>query len=144
MRGSVFLIGAIGSKSINDVIIFEVSDKRIATIEDFKRSNKINFSKNNVINQKPVSEYVGSELDTISFKISLKSQLGTDPRNELNKLIYLHRDGVVVTLVLFGQAFGTYRWVITSLDMDYKHINSVGYAKVIDCNITLEEYASEW
>ena len=51
MRGSVFLIGAIGSKSINDVIIFEVSDKRIATIEDFKRSNKINFSKNNVINQ---------------------------------------------------------------------------------------------
>lgn len=138
------MIGAIGAKALDDVIIFEVSDKRILTIDGFKRSNKINFAKNNVLMQKPVSEYTGQELDTISFKITLRADLGTDPREEVNKLIHLHRDGTVITLILWGKAFGTYRWVITSLDMDWTLINKVGYCQTIECGITLEEYAGRW
>ena len=112
------MIGAIGSKAIDDVIVFEVSDKRILTFDGFKRSNKITFAKNNVLMGKPVSEYVGQELDTITFKVSFRAQLGTEPRAEVDKLIYLHRSGAAVTLILWGKAFGTYRWIITSLDMD--------------------------
>lgn len=138
------MIGAIGSKVIDDVVVFEVSDKRILTFDSFKRNNKINFAKNNVLLQKPVSEYVGQELDTISFTVSFKSELGTDPRAEANKLIYLHRDGAVVTLILWGKAFGTYRWVITTLDMDWTRINKIGYCRAIECGITLEEYAGRW
>ena len=138
------MIGAIGSKAIDDVIVFEVSDKRILTFDGFKRSNKITFAKNNVLMQKPISEYVGQELDTISFTVSFRAQLGTDPRDEVNKLIYLHRDGTVVTLMLWGKAFGTYRWIITSLDMDWTLINKIGYCCAIECSITLEEYAGRW
>ena len=138
------MIGAIGSKAIDDVVVFEVSDKRILTFDGFKRNNKINFAKNNVLLQKPVSEYVGQELDSISFTVSFKSELGTDPRTEADKLIYLHRDGAVVTLILWGKAFGTYRWVITNLDMDWTRINKIGYCRAIECGITLEEYAGRW
>jgi len=140
----VILIGAIGSKAIDDVIIFEVSDKRILTFDGFKRSNKITFAKNNVLMGKPVSEYVGQELDTITFKVSFRAQLGTEPRAEVDKLIYLHRSGAAVTLILWGKAFGTYRWVITNLDMDWTLINKLGYCQSIDCGITLEEYAGRW
>lgn len=138
------MIGAIGSKAIDDVIVFEVSDKRILTFDGFKRSNKITYAKNDVLMQKPVSEYVGQQLDSITFTITFNAQLGTDPRNEVNKLIYLQRDGAVITLVLWGKAFGTYRWVITDLDMDWGLINKFGYAQKITVTITLEEYASEW
>lgn len=138
------MIGAIGSKELDDVIVFEVSDKRILTFDNFKRSNKISFSKNNVLQQKPVSEYTGQELDTISFTVSFNAQLGVDPREEVNKLIYLHRDGAVVTLTIWGKAFGTYRWVITSIDMDWKRVNKFGYCCEIECTITLEEYAGRW
>ena len=138
------MIGAIGSKAIDDVIVFEVSDKRMLTFDNFKRSNKINFAKNNVLGQKPVSEYTGQELDTINFTVLFNAQLGVDPREEVNKLIYLHRDGAVVTLMIWGKAFGTYRWVITSLDMDWKRINKIGYCCEIECSITLEEYAGRW
>lgn len=138
------MIGAIGSKALDDVIVFEVSDKRILTFDGFKRSNKVNFAKNNVLHQKPVSEYTGQELDTISFTVSFNAQLGVDPREEVNKLIYLNRDGTVVTLVIDGKAFGTYRWVITSLDMDWTRINKIGYCCEIECAITLEEYAGRW
>ena len=102
------------------------------------------MQKNDVLMQKPVSEYVGQQLDTITFTITFNAQLGTDPRNEVNKLIYLQRDGAVITLVLWGKAFGTYRWVITDLDMDWGLINKFGYAQKISVSITLEEYASEW
>ncbi len=138
------MIGAIGSKAIDDVIVFEVSDKRILTLDGFKRSNKVIYAKNDVLMQKPVSEYVGQQLDTITFTINFNAQLGTDPRTEVNKLIYLQRDGEVITLVLWGKAFGTYRWVITDLDMDWELINKFGYAQKIAVTITLEEYADEW
>ena len=138
------MIGAIGSKALDDVIVFEVSDKRILTFDGFKRSNKINLAKNNVLMKKPVSEYVGQELDTISFTVFFKAQLGTDPREEVDKLIYLNRDGAVVTLVIWGKAFGTYRWVITALDMEWDKINKSGYCGDIKCQITLEEYSGRW
>lgn len=138
------MIGAIGSKALDDVIVFEVSDQRILTFDGFKRSNKITFAKNNVLLQKPVSEYVGQELDTISFTIYFKSELGTDPRAELDRLIYLHRNGDVVTLMLWGRAFGTYRWIISALDMNWTRINKIGYCRAIECGITLEEYAGRW
>ncbi len=138
------MIGAIGSRDIDDVIVFEVSEKRMLTFDSFKRSNNISLAKNNVLLRKPVSEYVGQELDTISFTAYFKSELGTDPRAEVNKLIYLNRDGSVVTLMLWGQAFGTYRWVITGLDMNWTRINKIGYCRAIECGITLEEYAGRW
>lgn len=134
------MIGAIGSKSIDDVIIFEVSDSKILNFTDFTRSNKVRFSKNDVLQRKPVSEYIGSDLDTISFKMELKAEKGVNPRNEVDKLMYLHRDGTIISIIIGGKAFGVYRWRIVDISIAFERIDNQGNCISATCDISLEEY----
>ena len=135
------MIGAIGSKALDDVIMFEVSDiENILTIKDFVRRNKVRFAKHNVLQKKPVSEYVGSELDTISFKIILKAQFGVNPQEEFNKLIRLQRDGETLSIVIGKSAHGMFRWRIVNLDMPWEVIDNKGNCISCTVNISFEEY----
>ena len=134
------MIGAIGSGSIDDVIIFEVSDQKILTLLDFSRKNGVRFSKNDVLLKKPVSQYIGPDLDTISFKIELRAQYGVNPRDEMDKLIYLERDGTTVSIVIGNKAFGVYRWRISDPNMVWKIVDNTGFLQSAVCEISLEEY----
>jgi phage protein U len=134
------MIGAIGSKSIDDVIVFEVSSDKIFTIDNFTRTNNVRFSKNDVLLKKPVSEFIGADLDNINFKITLKAQNNVNPREEMNKLIELQRSGTSVSLVLGKVAFGVYRWRIVNLTMDWERIDNKGVCIEATCDVALEEY----
>ena len=134
------MIGAIGSKSISDVIMFEVSDAKVLTLHNFVRKNSVRFSKNDVLLKKPVSQYVGPDLDQISFKIILRAQFGVNPKTEMDKLIYLQRDGETVSIVLGKTPFGVYRWRIVDLSMPFNIIDNKGICMAMDLDISLEEY----
>jgi len=134
------MLGAIGSKEIDDVIIFEVSDERILTIDEFVRTNTVRFAKNDVLLKKPVSQYVGPDLDTIEFKIILKAQYGVNPKAEMDKLTYLHRDGTTVSIIIGKMAFGMYRWRIADLGMPFDVIDNNGVCLSSTLTISFEEY----
>lgn len=134
------MIGAIGSKSINDVIIFEVSTNKILTINNFVRRNSVRFAKNDVLLRKPVSQYVGPDLDTITFNIILKAQLGVNPQNEFNKLIQLQRDGTTLSIILGKSPFGMFRWRIVNLGMPLEEIDNTGFCRSCTVDISFEEY----
>jgi phage protein U len=134
------MIGAIGSKSIDDVIIFEVSDSKVLTIDGFKRDNSVRFAKHDVLLKKPVSQYIGPDLDKISFKIMLNAKFGVDPKAEMDKLIYLHRDGEIVSILLGTATFGVYRWRIVSLGMPFEIIDNKGVCISCTLDISFEEY----
>lgn len=135
------MLGAIGNSAMDDVIVFEVSDTKILTIDEFKRKNSVRYADTEVMLKKPVSQFLGEALDEISFKIRLKDDYGVDPRTEMNKLIYIQRNGEVISFVLDGKGFGRYRWTIRSLDIDFSEIDGKGVYHCIDLNITLKEYA---
>ena len=134
------MIGAIGSKKLDDVILFEVSDEKILTINNFKRTNSVRFAKNDVLLRKPVSQYVGPELDNISFNIILRAQYMVNPKAEFDKLIYLQRDGAIVSIILGKTAFGVYRWRISSLGMPWEIIDNNGICISSTVDISFEEY----
>jgi phage protein U len=135
------MIGAIGCKEMGDIIMFEVSDDKIFTFSDFSRSNSVNYADTQVLQKKPLSQYVGESLDEITFKIKLKDYFGVDPRTEMNKLIYIQRDGTVISFVLDGKGFGRYRWTIRELKMDFAEIDGQGGYHCVDLSVTLKEYA---
>ena len=89
------MLGAIGSKSLSDVILFEVSSDRVLTFRNMVRSNGVRFATNNTLLQKPISQYVGPSLDNIRLTILLDAQYGVDPQEEYNKLIRIQRDGEI-------------------------------------------------
>ncbi len=134
------MLGAIGNVDMENIILFEVSDEKILTFNNFVRSNSVRYAKNDVLLKKPVNQYVGQELDTITFDIQLKAHLGVNPVEEMNKLIVAQRDGEIVSILIGDMAFGTYRWVIKELTNTFETIDNKGEINSITINITLEEY----
>ena len=134
------MIGAIGSKTLDDVIIFEVSQDKILTIDNFVRSNSVRFAKNDTLLRKPVSQFVGPELDRISFRIILKAQFGVNPQTEFNKLIHLQRDGTTVSIITGSSAHGMFRWRIVNLGMPWEVIDNKGTCISSTVDISFEEY----
>lgn len=134
------MIGAIGSKALDDVIMFEVSPDRVLTVQEMTRRNNVRFAENGVLLRKPVSQYVGPALDEIAMKIILSAQFGVHPQEEFNKLIHLQRDGTTVSIILGSSGFGTYRWRIDKLDMKFQLITNKGFVATSPINIVFREY----
>ena len=134
------MLGAIGSKKLDDVILFEVSDNRMLTIDGFQRTNSVRFAKNDVLLRKPVSQYVGPQLDKITFKIILRAQYGVNPKEEFDKLIHIQRDGSTVSILLGKAGFGVYRWRIAELGMPWEIVDNKGVCISSTVDISFEEY----
>ncbi len=117
-----------------------MSDEKILTLNNFNRSNSVRFTAHEVLGKKPVQEYLGQSLDTITFDISLKASNGVNPVDVMNQLIVLQREGALISIFIGDMAFGMFRWVIKDLSNDFKHIDNKGNTLAIDINISLEEY----
>ena len=134
------MIGAIGSKSLDDVIMFEVSPDKVLTVKDFERRNSVRFAENGVLLRKPVSQYVGPALDEIKFKIILRAQFGLNPKDEFDKLIELQREGETLSIILGKSGFGVHRWRIVKLGIPWEIIDNKGECISSTVDISFTEY----
>ena len=137
------MIGAIGSKTLNDVIMFEVSPEKILTFAEFIRRNNVRFAEHNTLLRKPVNEYIGPALDVIDLRIILKAQYGVNPQEEFNKLIRLQRNGATLSIVVGQSAFGMFRWVISNLGIPHEKIDNKGMITSSTVNISFKEYVAQ-
>ncbi|MCL2392628.1 MAG: phage tail protein [Oscillospiraceae bacterium] len=134
------MLGAIGSKDLSDVILFEVSSERVLTFRNMVRSNSVRFTTNDTLLKKPISQYVGPSLDKIRLTIILDAQWGVDPQIEYNKLIHIQRDGDLVSIIVGKTAFGTYRWRIADLSIPKEQIDNTGFIRRSEVAVSFEEY----
>lgn len=128
------MIGALGD------ILFKVSAEDVNTFQDLSRSSSGRWAYHAIHMQKPKSEFLGPELDTISFTMQFEAGLGRNPRYDMEKLMKLTRKGEAVPLVIGGDPMGYYRWTVESTEQQYLRISSKG--KVISgaLSVTLKEY----
>lgn len=134
------MIGALGDKNLENAVVFEILETKVLTFKELVRSNGVRFQKHDVLLQKPKLQYVGEELDKISFIIQFSYQLGTDPLKETDKLVILQRDGTALSFFLGDKGFGRNKWVIESLNINYPSIDNKGRILSATCEITLLEY----
>lgn len=134
------MIGAIGTKEMDDIILFEVSDQKTLTFESFARTNKVRYAKHDLHLQKPLPEFTGPELDNITLRIILKAEFGVNPRAEMDKLIYIQRDGITISIIIGTGGFGYYRWTIQDLSMVWERMDNKGILMAASCDLTLQEY----
>ncbi|GIO08019.1 hypothetical protein J31TS6_40470 [Brevibacillus reuszeri] len=128
------LIGSFGD------IIFEVSAEKIRTFDDFSRSASSRWTTHEIIGRKPVSEFGGPGLDSISFKMRFDIRYGMNPKAEMDRLLILCRDGRAETLIIGGTAYGMYKWVIKTVKQGLKQFDGSGNVLVGDVDVSLEEY----
>lgn len=123
-------------------IIFETSDKRIMNFSGFTRDVASRYAAHELVLRKPRTEFLGPGLDTINFTVNINGSFGVKPREEMNRWVYLARDGEAHRLILGEKALGTDLWVVQSISEAWDTIFNNGelYAGKVD--VTLEEYVS--
>lgn len=129
---------AIGS--LGKTITFEVSDKKVLTFTNLSRTVKGRWTQHNIVESKPKSEFLGPDLDGITFKISLSAMHGVKPRKTLEKIEKAVQKGTVMNFVVGGKKVGGNSWVITAVSEAWNCVYSKGEIVTADVTLTLQEY----
>lgn len=121
-------------------IVFEVSLEKIRTFSDFKRSSSSRWNAHERFGQKPRSEFLGPNLDEISFVMRFDVSHGMDPKKEMDRLLEWCRSGRAETLIIGGIPIGMDKWVIKSVTQNWKVVDGSGRLLIGEADVTLEEY----
>lgn len=119
-------------------VTFEVSADLVRTWTDLKRSGGARWATHEVFAGKPVKEFIGPGLDTISMSVRLDADRGVKPRDELRNLRSLRDTGAVNQLVIGGELAGDY--VLRELSEDLRRFDAKGALLVAIVELSLEEY----
>lgn len=119
-------------------IVFEASAELIRTFSDAVHKTSARWTAHEVIGAKPVQEYIGPGLRTLGILIRLDAGLGLVPETEAAALRAAVEDGEVLSLVLGGEPRGD--WVATEMREAWRQVTASGVVRVIDVDLSLEEY----
>lgn len=121
-------------------VSFEVSTKKVSTFDDLSRGGSARWSAHDIATKKPMPEFLGPGLETLSLKIRFSAFLGVNPESELNKLISFRDQGKYSKFVIGTKAISSGYWYIDSLTVDYRLIDGKGRIHAIDVSLNLTEY----
>jgi len=128
------MIGNLGGK-----IIFEVSDKKILTPNNFNKNVTANWAKHNRILGKPKSEFLGADLQTITFDMVLDVMHGVKPKDTLALLERMVEHGVWMVLVIGNERIGKHYWKVTSISEQWDTVLNKGELVKATVSVSLEE-----
>lgn len=131
-------IGSLGE------IAFEVSNyDRILTLDNYSRDITANYAEHEVIGSKPLLEFTGAKLQTISFDVRISSYLGYSPRKQMDKLKEYCEGGAVLTFILGDEPIGENKWVIESLSEKAEQFLGNGEILSTVATVNLKEYIED-
>ena len=121
-------------------IVFEVSSERVFTYDDYQRNSKSRFAKHELINQATVVEWLGRELEEITFNMKFSVTLGVNPKEEANRVRELCHDGVADYLILGNEVIGDNLWVIETLSEKATAWDNAGNILFSELSVKMLEY----
>lgn len=122
-------------------IPFIVSSHYIRTFDDYGRGSGGRWAQHDIIGDKPVLEFLGPDVEKISFTMLLRADQGVSPAKELEKLRKLRDTGKYFPLVIGGKLIGNNLWVMESLDENVAFWGKYGNILSAKVSVTLKEYA---
>lgn len=119
---------------------FRVNDSRVLTFKNLKREVSASWNTIERIGQKPLSEYGGAKLQTVSFDITLDASLGVKPRSLLQQIENMVESGQINILIIGKRLIGKNKWVITKSSEIWDVVLSKGDLLRANVTLTLQEY----
>lgn len=140
ITGSPFADSSRDVASLGDIQFQVTNTKNIFTFDGYSRSSSTRISKHEVIGGKPVLEFMGADLQEISFEIKINAFWGHNPKKEINRLIKYCENGEVLTFCLAGEPVGDNKWLLTKVSESAEHFDIDGNIIYSKAQITLQEY----
>lgn len=118
---------------------FETSDKRILTFNGFKRDVSIRTAMHVPIGGKPMVEFLGSELQSITFTITVNAGRGISPKKIEKKLLNCITSGKIAPLVI-GRRNICSKAMLVSISEAFGVVLQKGELLSAQFDITMTEY----
>ena len=120
--------------------IFTTSDSRILTFRDFSYTTTPRFAEHEIIGRKPKKEYLGPGIDSASFSVTLRTDMGIDVEQELDAWREMAAIGEVERLVIGTKRLGSGKWCLVDMSEEWNIITNNGRVMSASFDVTLEEY----
>ncbi len=127
-------IGSFGS------LVFSVSDSTVRTFDSMNWDFSANYATHDRHIKADLLEYMGPEIETISFSMFFSVFLGVNPLSEVEKLRRMIREGSTERLVIGGSVYGSYKWVMQKGTIDMQRFDRQGNLLAAKAKVTLKEY----
>lgn len=125
-------------------IVFETTDTRILNFKDLKISKSNRTTSHNILMKKPILEFLGPELDSITFTVNLNASLGINVTEERNKWYKNIENATADELLIGNKKIGQNKWLTTSINETYNTILNNGQVYSLTLEITLQEYVENF
>lgn len=119
-------------------IKFETSADKVRTWQEARMAAAARWATHDVYAGKPLREFLGPGLSTITMSIRLDTGLGLVPRDELAKMRLSMSTGAVLQFTVGGRYFGDV--TISNVDEQWVLIDADGVLQKAIASLTLEEY----
>lgn len=117
---------------------FVCSSDKVLTFTELTRDNEARWARHEVIGKKPILEFVGEGLSSVSLTIRFDISLGIPPMVGLERLKRMLENRQYKTLIIGGEYLG--RYVIEGVSEVRKFHNGRGICQVATANIKLTEW----
>lgn len=128
------IIGCLGD------VVFTVSASVVRTLDNFQWSGSARYATHQRHLGRGLLEFTGVDPEKISFDMTLSSQLGVVPTNEIQKIAKYAGKGRTLPLTIGKKVYGEYRWVILSHKVKGETFDKYGNLYVAVLSISLQEY----
>lgn len=127
-------IGYMGS------VVFIASSHYMLTPSNLQQEMKGRWSDHDVIYKKPVSEFLGPGLRTVSFDIILSMMHNITPKKQIKTLQQMCETGAVFPLVIGGKPVTHNYWRLDSMSVGETYYDAYGGLLRATVNVKLIEY----
>lgn len=121
-------------------VTFSVSDKTVKTFNNMKWQISGKYAEHDRHLKRDLLEFLGPELETISFEMRLSVFLGVTPLTEIIKLRSIVQTGKTNRLVIGGKVYGSYKWAMTEMSVNLERFDNKGNLLVAVVDVTMKEY----
>lgn len=121
-------------------LTFKVSDKLVRTFDGMSWNFSAKYATHDRHIKADLLEYMGPEIETISFSMVLSVFLGVTPLKQIKKMRKMIRKGYARRLVIGGKVYGSYKWVMESGSVEMQRFDKKGNLWAAKIKVTLKEY----
>lgn len=121
-------------------VVFSVSSLAVLTPNNISRTAGKRTTTHNVIEGKPLLEYLSPDLQNFKFDITLSAEHGVRPRAMLDLLTEIAESKGAYPLQIGGRPIGKHSWTLTAVSESWNNLYSLGELSEATVNLSLTEY----
>ncbi|MEA5041383.1 MAG: phage tail protein [Oscillibacter ruminantium] len=123
-------------------VVFSVSRNKIKTFDGLKWDVAAKYATHDRHLKDPLLEYIGTDVESISFSMTFSVFLGVNPMTELTKFITAVRSGTAARLVIGPKAYGKNKWVATKISNQLDRYDNRGNLLAAKVDVTMQAYSA--